>query len=298
MRDFRGVALGAALVFGAVGLAFALPQAIVLPPPDVPFEVASIKPNKSGSTNSSSNTPPGGGFRAANVTARQLILNAYRLRNFQLTGGPAWIDSDRFDVVARSPENAATDQVGARLRSLLADRFKLTVHIETKEQPIYALVTARADGRLGQQIKPSTLDCSRPSPGSTQRGAAGQTTPPASPAPEQFTCGTNTSVSNSQASGTMRGGGRSLADIAATLGNFVVARMVIDRTGLSGTFDFELKWVPDNMRAGGPDPAGASTPEGPSIFTAVQEQLGLKFEARRAPVEFLVIDSISQPTAD
>ena len=247
MRNSRRAAIAWAFVFAAVSVAFALPQAVVTTPPDVRFEVASIKPNRSGSGNSSSNTPPGGNFSATNVTARQLITTAYRLRAFQLTGGPGWIDSDRFDVIARSPENSARDQVMARLRALLGERFKLVVHTETKEQPVYALVLARADGKLGPQLKPSTLDCSRPNPPNpVQRGTAA--TPPPPPQPGQFTCGTSTSVNNT--SGTMRAGGRSFWEIAAALGNFVVTRMVIDRTGLSGAFDFELKWTPDNLRTG------------------------------------------------
>src|SRR5688572_7320751 len=154
---------------------------------DVAFEVASVKPNKSGSGSSSSGTRPGGAFVATNITPKLLILSAYRLRPFQVAGGPGWIDSDRFDIVARPPENAPANQAMPMLRSLLADRFKLVTHTETKEQPIYALVPARADGRLGAQLKRSTLDCTALR---TPAAAAGGAAAPRNP------CGINTSVND------------------------------------------------------------------------------------------------------
>jgi uncharacterized protein (TIGR03435 family) len=230
----------------------------------------------------------GRGFTATNVTARQLILSAYRVRGLQVIGGPAWIDSDRFDIDARTPENGPFDQVLLMLRGLLAERFKLVIHNETKEQPIYALLLARADGKLGPQMKPSTLDCS--TPGSPARAArAGADAPPPQQSVQVSSCGMNTETNS--ASGVMRGGGRSLPDLAAALANFVAERMVIDRTGLAGTFDFELRWTPENLRSVSPDPAA----DAPSIFAALQEQLGLKLESQRGPVEFLVIDSVQQP---
>src|SRR5688572_23886433 len=249
---------------------------------DVAFEVASVKPNKSGSGSSSSGTRPGGAFVATNITPKLLILSAYRLRPFQVTGGPGWIDSDRFDLVARPPENAPANQAMPMLRTLLADRFKLITHTETKEQPIYALVPARADGRLGAQLKRSTLDCTalRTPAAGTAGGAAAPRNP----------CGINTSVNDRL--GTMVGGGRLMAELATALGSFAANQMVLDRTGLTGTFDFELRWTPDATRANAPES------DAPSIFTAIQEQLGLKLESQRGPVEFLVIDRIEQPTPD
>src|SRR6185436_5879072 len=126
---------------------------------DPAFDVTSVKPNNSGSLNSSSRTLPGGGLAATNMTVRQLIVNAYRLRPFQATGGPDWIDSARFDIAAKAAPEHATTPVSSMLRSLLADRFKQRVHTETKEQPIYALVVARADGRLGPKLTAFTGQC-------------------------------------------------------------------------------------------------------------------------------------------
>lgn len=194
-------------------------------------------------------------------------------------------------MAARSPENAAPDQVAARLRALLAERFKLVVHTETKEQPIYALVLARADGKLGPQIKPSTLDCSTPNP--IQRGAAPSTPPPS---PAQFTCGTNTSVKQRNRFGhdeRRRPIARGHRGSARKLRSDGHGRRPL-------RFDWHIRlraeMGPDNLRTAAP--ADAATPDGPSIFTAVREQLGLRLEAQRGPVDFLVIDSISQPTPD
>jgi len=238
---------------------------------DVAFDVVSVKPNNSGST-SSSTSGRAGSFTASNVTARQLIIFAYRLRQFQLTGGPGWISADRYDVAARPPESAKPDNP-AMTRALLRDRFKLVAHTETREEQVFALVLARADGRLGPQIKPSTVNCASPVP-----GAAG--------------CGTNTNTND--AGGRMVGTGQAMEALVNALGNFGLGRMVIDRTGLKGAFDFELRWTPDNLCAAG----AATTGDTPSIFAALQEQLGLRLDSQRGPVEFLVIDSIERPTPD
>jgi uncharacterized protein (TIGR03435 family) len=250
-------------------------QSTGAPPSGPAYEVVSVKPNESGSFSSSSNTR-GGSFTATNATVRQLVLTAYRLRDFQVSGGPGWIESDRFDVAARAPEGEKPDHP-AMLRTLLAERFTLRTHRETREQPIYALVVARSDGRLGPQLQPSTIDCSG-------RGGA----PPAGNA----NCGLNSSVGG--ALGKMTGTGTTMDNLATALGNFGLNRMVLNRTGLTGGYDVELQWMPDNARA----PAGDTANQAPSIFTALQEQLGLKLDSQRGPVEFLVIDSVDQPTPD
>src|SRR5688572_6631118 len=240
---------------------------------DVAFEVASVRPNNSGAVNSST-SGRGGSFTATNVTAHQLIIYAYRLRPFQLASGPRWIGSDRFDIQARPPEIAKPDNP-AMTRALLRDRFKLVAHTETRQEQVYALVLARPDGRLGPQLKPSTQNCAAAQPGA------------ASP------CGTNTSVNDTV--GRMTGTGQSMEALVNALGGFGLSRMVLDRTGLKGQFDFELRWTPDNLRAA----AGqAQANDAPSIFAALHEQLGLRLESQRGPVEFVVIDSIERPTPD
>jgi uncharacterized protein (TIGR03435 family) len=124
------------------------------------FEVASVKLNKSGDSRViGGRTQPGGRFTMANVQLREIIRLAYRLQSFQVLGGPNWINSDRFDIVAKAESSAAPEQVWLMLRTLLAERFKLAVHNETRELPVFALVVARSDGTLGPQLRPADADC-------------------------------------------------------------------------------------------------------------------------------------------
>src|SRR5262245_15090674 len=138
-------------------------------PSNPQFEVASIKPNKSGDGRVMLGVQPGGRFTATNVPLRLLIRNAYQLQDFQIVGAPSWIASDRFDIVAKAEEGMGdpfqSDQTGQpsrgqlMIRALLAERFKLEVHNENREMPIYSLVLARSDGRLGPQVQKSETDC-------------------------------------------------------------------------------------------------------------------------------------------
>ena len=240
------------------------------PGPASAFEVASIKLNTSGST-SASTSGRAGTFTAINTRLLALIARAYRLREFQVTG-PDWISAERYDIKARAPEGTTSADNATMLRTLLVERFKLVAHTETREQPIYALVVARSDGRLGPRIKSSILDC--PSQSASNR------------------CGLDSSLGD--AAGKLTGIGQTPQNIAAALGNVGLSRLVVDRTGLTGSFDFELQWSADTGRPS----AGAPAADTPSIFTALQEQLGLKLEAQRGPVEFLVIDTIERPTPD
>jgi uncharacterized protein (TIGR03435 family) len=133
------------------------------PPWDAPhleFEVASVKTNKSGPTMMAMRTLPTS-FNVTNVLLRLLITQAYRLSGYQLVGGPSWLDSERFDILAKAPEGSGPDQTMLMLRGLLAERFKLKVHGETRETQIYALVLARNDGKLGPKLSKSTDDCEK-----------------------------------------------------------------------------------------------------------------------------------------
>ena len=278
-------------------------------PPSAPsaspaFEVASIKPNKSGDGFIRFGLQPGGRFTAQNVPARELIRFAYNVQPFQIEGGPGWLNSDRFDVTAKA--EGELPQVGPgqagpiqdMMKTLLADRFKLKVHNETKEMPVYALVLARSDGRLGKQIEPSTVDCAASrgrgaGPGGGRGGPGG---PPAPPQPgERPQCGMFMGIGNVGA------GDVPMQQLAQLLSQRV-QRIVVDKTGLTGRYSFNIEFTPDQMPPPGAAPPGvqlpAINPDGPSIFTALQEQLGLKLESTRGPVETLVIDSIDQPTPD
>ena len=287
-------------------------------PPGLSFEVASIKPNNSGDGRVMLGNQPGR-FTATNVTLRQLIRNAYQLQDFQITGGPGWLNADHYDIVAKIDAavqeqiNAARGGAGAvgpmampgqgptplqlMLRSLLAERFKLVTHMETKDSPIYALVVARTDGRLGPQLKKSDTDCAALMAAARGRGP-GAMPPPGPPQPgERVPCGIRIGPGN------MAIGGASLAQVANSLGMFV-GRIVLDRTRLEGPYDADLTWTPDQMPQRAPGTPGDQPirvngvdidPNGPSIFTAVQEQLGLKLDSQRGPVDVLVIDRAEKP---
>jgi uncharacterized protein (TIGR03435 family) len=264
------------------------------------FEVASVKANKSGDTRIGIGFAPGGRFRATNVPLRELIAAAYGtpqpLAAFQVSGGPKWIESDHFDVVAKmagDPQpgpNGPPAAIFPMMRNLLADRFHLVVHHETMDSQVYALVLARPEGKLGPQLHTATTDCAALMAAARARGGA----PPVPPAPgERMPCGTRMFPGN------LSGGAMSMAQLANVLARFV-NRTVIDRTGLAGNYDLDLQWTPDQLPQGRGDAAGAPPvdPNGPSIFTAVQEQLGLKLDPARAPVDVLVIDRVERPTED
>ena len=273
------------------------------PDANATFEVASVKANKSGDNRIGIGFQPGGRFRATNVPLRELISAAYGtpqpLPVFQITGGPKWIESDRFDIVAKAPgdpqpgPNGPPTAMFAMLRTLLADRFQLILHRESKEMAIYALVPARADGKLGPQLKPAATDCAAMMAAARGRGA-----PPPPPAPgERMPCGMRMFPGN------LSGGSSSMVQLTNVLARFV-SRTVVDQTGLAGNYDLDLQWTPDQMPQGrGDPPPGAPAlpaidPNGPSIFTAVQEQLGLKLESTKGPVSVVVIDRVEHPTED
>lgn len=231
------------------------------------FEVASVKPNTSGASSSNTNTRPGGRFNATNVELRLLIREAYRLQDFQLIDAPDWTRAEHFDITATAGREAQSDEMRLMLQALLADRFSLVVHKETRELPIYALQLARTDGKLGSQLTKAEIDCTKETP---------QLAIP---------CGTNTNSSNNSA--TMRAGSVPMSSLAPTLSMWV-NRFVIDRTGLTGGYNLTLTWTPNQTA----DTSGAS------IFTALQEQLGLKLESTRGPVEVIVVDRVERPTPD
>ena len=222
------------------------------------FEVASVKANTSG-TAAASWAGRGSQLIIQNYRLRDIILGANGLRPYELSGGPDWIDSARFDIVARAPDGVPRDI--AMLRTLLTDRFRLKTHIETRQIPVYALRLARDDRRFGPQLRASTLDCAA------------------------------TRCTASVLSGKIETHGYSMRQVAQLLtGN--IDRMVIDRTELNGLYDLELAWTADNGAA------DVVTRDAPGLFTALVEQLGLKLQPAVGPVDVLVIDSVQRPTED
>jgi len=265
------------------------------------YEVASVKQNVSGDGRQFNGFAPGGRVTFTNIPARQLITAAYQLTPFQLVGGPSWLDADHFDIVARlagepppaAPPRPDSPQMLA-LRTLLADRFKLKVHKETRQLDVYNLVLLKP-GATGPSLKPSTTDCAavaaargRGVPAGAQGAAPG---PPNPNAP--MLCGIQAMP------GLIRMGGMPLAPIVQMLTN-QSQRLVFDRTSLAGNWDLTLKFAADQRAQAGP--AGVNLPpadpDAPSLFTAIQEQLGMKLEPAKAPVEVTVIDSVEHPTED
>ncbi len=268
------------------------------------FELASVKPSNPDLAGPRG-VSFGGRFTASNLTLRELVLRAYDLFDSELAGGPDWQTSRRFDIQAKAEDPVAgLDAMLPMLKALLADRFQLKVHTEKREMPIYALVLARDDGRLGGNITRSNADCSKAD------GALAETRAKTGPgavaellkAGQGLPCAIMP-VSPARVAGaaTMRANGMSMAGLA----RFVTppaGRIVQDRTGLSGLYDWEITYNPRPLPPS-PPPDGntplSTPPSGsPSLMSALQEQLGLKLESTRGPVEILVIDSAALPEPD
>jgi len=260
------------------------------------FEVASIKPSKSDEQGTYLRRQPGGLYRATNVTLRALIASAY-LNQFppkgeRVFGGPNWIDSEHFDIDAKAEGDPTREQENLMMQSLLADRFKLALHHETRQLPVYTLTVSKP-GKTGPQLAlhSDSTKCTEPVLGKA----------PAPPRPEDPTpafCG-GFFMSSEKGMQRESGNGITMDMLAQFLGQ-AVDRTVADRTGLNGKFDFTLEFAPElgpGSQAG--SSLGASDPAvAPGIFSALQEQLGLKLEAQKAPLDVLVIDHVEEPSSN
>jgi len=259
------------------------------------FDVVSVKRNTLNDGTVMMGTR-GDTFTGRGVMLRMLIAGAYGVQDDQLIGAPAWLATDRFDIVAKAPASTSEDRPAPvsrnqlMMRALLADRFGLTVHKETRNLPVYALVLPR-DGRLGPHLQKVAIDCAAIEAAARAR----QSNPSSNAAPSARGCGTSVGP------GVVLAWGQTMWEFATALSKLwntgsSLNRPVIDRTGLTGTFDVDLRFTPERIPSGGPWPS--IDPDGPSIFTAIQEQLGLKLEAQRGPVDVLVIDRIEPPSED
>lgn len=273
-----------------IGLAVIGVAALAAQTSQLSFDVASVKENTSVSDRGGAAPPTPGRVRIINTPLRFILLDAFHLMDHQLIGAPEWTESARFDINATySTDTARTeDDTRAMLRALLADRFGLKTHRETREMPIYALVMARKDGALGPQLVRSTIDCEKWMAEKRPQLGAGSPSPVA-PGGRRPVC---------QLLATRRfitAGTQTMQQLSGPLQAFT-GRPVVNRTGLTGAFDFDLQWTSSAV----PPAPGASPPpdDGPSIFVALQEQLGLRLEPGRAPFEVVVIDAIRRPTAD
>jgi bla regulator protein blaR1 len=286
------------LVRLCIGIAFILlagapPARSQAQPPEIViprFEVASVKPHlsKADPSKISSTTP--GRFTATNTPLWFLILYAYEIPEYQLIGAPDWTYESAFDIVGTySPGRQPTDhETRLMLQNLLAERFSLKLHHEQRELPTYALVLARKDGHLGPQLQRSDVDCVKWTEAKRPKTDAGGPSPvsPSGKRPACMMIATRTYLT---------GGARTMEEIAKTL-HAMVARPVADRTGLTGVFDVDLRWSRYDLSA---DAAASDSPnDSPSIFAALQEQLGLKLVPQRDNFDVLVLDDVTRPAAN
>ncbi|MGP0074891.1 MAG: TIGR03435 family protein [Bryobacteraceae bacterium] len=233
------------------------------------FTVASIKPNRSSDDRFMLRPMPGGGLTATGVTLKMLIMNAYGIAVYQISGAPNWVGTERWDIDAKTEGVQGLlppAQFNVLLRHLIEERFQLKSHRKSKKLPAYALVVMKT----GSKLKPHAADSTVRPTGRFGFGSASFTNMP-------------------------------VADLAKQL-SFDLGRPVLDRTGLAGSFDFSLEWTPASNEGGAeafglPPRAEPPTPvdsNRPSLFTALEEQLGLKLQSTKSPVDILVIDRVER----
>jgi uncharacterized protein (TIGR03435 family) len=234
------------------------------------FEVASIKPNTSGERWESVSPITGGKLTAKNVTVGWLVKTAYRVEPFQIAGLPAWANSERFDVLARAADgNATPEQIRQMIQTLLADRFQAAMHRENREQPIFSLVTAKNGPKLTKAKHDTCAESTMQNP-----------------------CGGFRIANRSH----MWGDVVTVKQFAAEL-TYMMGRMVVDKTGIAGLYYIDVSWTPEHF---GPEPGTDVKPDeaNGTLFTSVQEQLGLKLQSEKAAVETIVVDRISRPASN
>jgi uncharacterized protein (TIGR03435 family) len=249
------------------------------------FDVVSIKPNNTVPIIMELPPPAGGNLRFTRATLKAMVGVAYKAKPSEISGGPSWVATDRYDVSAKTGELSLSDErYRFMLQAMLQDRFQLAAHRESKEMTVYALVVAgNAAGKNGLRL------------GAAKEGAcAPPAVPPPPPSAQRLPICGGFNITASR----LLGYGVTTGRLADALTN-IVGRPVIDKTRYTGTFDVQLDFTREstvfNAPATGPEAAnGAAT--APSIFTALQEQLGLKLESQKGTVEVLVIDHAEKPS--
>jgi uncharacterized protein (TIGR03435 family) len=262
------------------------------------FEVASVKPmgaNGDEPMGASFRIEPGSRLLATGATLRDLVTYAFEVQHFQLEGGEDWMSSSRFDVTARAADGTASHrQIRGMLQSLLADRFRLRVRRDTRTLPVYELMVAANDRRLGPGLRPATGDCTAALDGRAVLDISRVAPEHVACQPEgKFVAGPTTTMAFVRKGVTMPLLARMLTSLAR--------RAVIDRTGLAGAYDFELTYSPENVIyvvKGGPIQTAGATGDGLSLFTALREQLGLELESGRGPSDVLAIEGAQPPEPD
>jgi len=275
------------------------------------FDVSSIKPNTGGPGPTMIQMPPTGRVNILNASVRSVLRVSYRLQDYQIIGGPDWMNADRFDIQATPPAGYQPEPLGPpclaancpltpvqlMMQGLLADRFQLKTHRESRELPIYELTIAKS-GFKPKEVAP-------PPP----RGPGALPPPPPPPPPPGTPPPTNPNSLPTPPPGAMMNFGVGIAASAVPFAALasalteILGRPVIDKTGIKGYYDFKMVFSRDGISNAGPlpPPSGGLTPgvvatdPAPSIFTAIQEQLGLKLDSAKGPVEVLLIDGIQKP---
>jgi len=243
---------------------FALPCAPAQTPDTSPsFEAADVKPNKSGEARMMVDFQPGGRYVARNVPMKVLVALAYHVRPDAIKG-PSWMDSERFDVVAKAPQTVGPDEIRRMVISLLKDRFKLTAHTERRESRGFALIVAKSGAKLSPSDATLLTD-QRCLPG---EGTSGQ---------KHVVCRHVTMAVFSAA----------LQELAPR----DIDVPIVDQTGLAGSFDFKFDWVPATQSAGG---SSLDASLGPTLFESLENQLGLKLESRKLPLPVIVVDALER----
>jgi uncharacterized protein (TIGR03435 family) len=255
------ILISGVLVTAAVGLAAWTSGPLDAQESGARFEVASVKPNVGRDLSITFRAQPLDGLTYTNFPLESIIRFAYSVQPFRVFGMPSWTREERFDIAAKAARTITDDERRVMLRALLAERFQLKVHFETRERTIFVMTAARADKRLGPGLNPRP-ECDG-APCDSGGGGRG---------------------------GSIRIRAVTLTQLADGMLSTVREELVRDETGIPGKFDVELSWRPESSA----DPDDSR----PAFPTAMQEQLGLKLEPLRRPVEMLVIDSVSRPTPD
>jgi uncharacterized protein (TIGR03435 family) len=267
----------------------ALPSAQPAPQPER-FDVASVKPNNTGDQCPCFLSPMPDGLRVINLPISTLLWMAHGVQADQVVDMPSWARRERFDILAKAPAGLqmTMDAMRPMLRDLLADRFQLKTRRESRELPVYRLVQLKPGAAPSGRLKRGDFDC-------TQLGPP----PPGQPAPAPPPAAAATPV---PCGAFVRPGGVTITNFPlsglARLMGPMTGRVVVDETGLEGPWSVELDFTPENVGPAGGAPAGPPPVDGLSIFTAVQEQLGLKLESTRAPVDVIVIERLERPSPD
>ena len=249
-------------------------------------------------------TYPGGRFSATSVNVRSLVMHAWDVQEYQVSGGPDWVANDHFAIEARAGSTATEDDMREMLKTLLAERFGLRTHLESREWDAHVLTVARADGRLGPNLKPTSDSCVRELEERKRASAAGATPPPpaAGDAPSRSPdqpppCGMG--YGQGGASWKMAFSGQTIGAFAKQVSSELNAP-VIDRTGLTGLYDGTLEYTSERAFAGLPasalpDPIDSSAPP---MRLAIERQFGLTLTKERAPIPVVVIDAVTRPAPD